>query len=63
MDWIARTRLIVFPLCISPLLWLSCQALHNNLGTDPANALTRDPGELALQFLCLTLILNSSVEI
>ena len=31
---------------------------QNNLGPDPGNALTRDLGELALQFLCLTLAIT-----
>ena len=58
MDWIAKSKLVVFPLCLSPLGYLIYLAVNNQLGPDPANALTRDLGEWALIFLCITLAIT-----
>ena len=55
MDAITRIKLIIFPLCLTPLPWLIYLAQQNSLGADPGNALIKDLGELTLQLLCLTL--------
>ncbi|MRI31755.1 sulfoxide reductase heme-binding subunit YedZ [Endozoicomonas sp. OPT23] len=52
MDWVAKSKLVVFPACLIPLALLVQAVLTNNLGPDPANTLTRDLGEWALIFLC-----------
>ena len=52
MDWVAKSKLVVFPACLIPLALLMQSVLTNNLGPDPANTLTRDLGEWALIFLC-----------
>ena len=55
MDWVAKSKLVVFPLCLVPLGWLVYAVTNNQLGPDPANTLTRDLGEWALIFLCISL--------
>ncbi len=58
MDWIAKSKLVVFPACLIPLGLLVQAVLTNNLGPDPANALTRELGEWALIFLCSGLAIS-----
>ena len=63
MDWIGKIKLFVFPLCLSPLIWLFHSVQQNSLGPDPGNATVRELGELALQFLCLTLAVTPARKI
>ena len=55
MDTLAKSKLIVFPLCLLPLVLLIYSAINNGLGPDPARALTLELGEWALRFLLLSL--------
>lgn len=55
MDRVANIKLAVFPLSLFPLADLIIKALENNLGPDPASALTHGLGEWALIFLLLSL--------
>ncbi|KEQ18137.1 protein-methionine-sulfoxide reductase heme-binding subunit MsrQ [Endozoicomonas numazuensis] len=63
MDWIAKLKLVVFPLCLVPLAWLVNAVTTNQLGPDPANTLTRDLGEWALIFLCMSLAVTPARKI
>lgn len=58
MDWTGKSKLVVFPLCLVPLGWLIFSVVNNQLGPDPGNTLTRELGEWALRFLCLTLAIT-----
>ncbi|MGI2029663.1 sulfite oxidase heme-binding subunit YedZ [Endozoicomonas acroporae] len=58
MDWVAKIKLVVFPLSLLPLADLIIKALENNLGPDPASALTHGLGEWALIFLLLSLAIS-----
>ncbi|MGI9279219.1 MAG: sulfite oxidase heme-binding subunit YedZ [Endozoicomonas sp.] len=58
MDWVAKSKLFVFPLCLVPLGWLVYSVITNQLGPDPANTLTRDLGEWALIMLCASLAIT-----
>ncbi len=58
MDWVAKIKLLVFPLSLFPLANLMIKALENNLGPDPASALTHVLGEWALIFLLLSLAIS-----
>ena len=58
MDWIAKSKWVIFPLCLVPLLLVAFQVANNQLGPDPGNALTKELGEWALRFLCLTLLIT-----
>lgn len=58
MDWVAKSKLVVFPACLIPLALLVQAVLTNNLGPDPGNTLTRDLGEWALIFLCGSLAMT-----
>ena len=52
------TKPAVFLLALAPFLWLAYAALTDpseHLGPNPAEALIRDTGELALRFLCAAL--------
>lgn len=46
---------LVFLLCLLPLTWLVFGAATDQLGANPAEALTRGLGDWALRMLCLTL--------
>ena len=46
---------LVWVMCLLPLVWLIYGAASNNLGANPAEALIRATGDLALRFLCLVL--------
>ncbi|WP_422450596.1 MULTISPECIES: sulfite oxidase heme-binding subunit YedZ [unclassified Endozoicomonas] len=58
MDRVANIKLAVFPLSLFPLADLIMKALENNLGPDPASALTHGLGEWALIFLLLSLAIS-----
>lgn len=51
MDTIAKSKFIIFPLCLLPLVGLFMNVLANNLGPDPGRELTQELGEWALRFL------------
>ncbi len=55
LDTVAKIKGGIFPLCFVPLVLLVGDVLNNQLGPDPAKALTLSLGEWALRFLCLTL--------
>ena len=63
MDCTGKIKLFVFPLCLSPFVWLVYLVQQNALGPDPGNVIVRDLGELALQFLCLTLAVTPARRI
>lgn len=44
--------------CMLPLLWLFYAAATDQLGANPAEALSRSTGELTLRFLCLVLAIS-----
>ena len=58
MDWVAKSKLIIFSACLFPLVWTVYAAVSNQLGPDPGNELTRTLGEWSLRFLCLTLCIT-----
>lgn len=58
MDWVVKIKLVVFPLGLFPLANLMTKALENDLGPDPASALTHGLGEWALIFLLLSLAIS-----
>ena len=55
MDTIAKSKLVIFPLCLLPLAGLLMEAFTNDLGPDPGKELTLELGEWALRFLLMTL--------
>ncbi|WOG28708.1 protein-methionine-sulfoxide reductase heme-binding subunit MsrQ [Endozoicomonas sp. 8E] len=63
MDWVAKLKWFVFPLCLVPLVWLINAVINHQLGPDPANTLTRDLGEWALIFLCISLAVTPARKI
>ncbi len=63
MDLVARIKWVVFPLSLLPLANLANKAVNNNLGPDPANALTHGFGEWALIFLLLSLSISPARRI
>lgn len=58
MDTVARTKFLIFPLCLAPLASLLMAAINNTLGPDPGNVLTLAMGEWALRFLLVTLAIT-----
>ena len=52
----ARPLLWLF--CMLPMLWLFYAAATDQLGANPAEALSRSTGELTLRFLCLVLAIS-----
>ena len=58
MDTIAKSKFVIFPLCLLPLAGLIMAALANNLGPDPGKELTHELGEWALRFLLITLAIT-----
>lgn len=44
--------------CMLPLLWLFYAAATDQLGANPAEALSRSTGELTLRFLCMVLAIS-----
>ncbi|WP_252177244.1 protein-methionine-sulfoxide reductase heme-binding subunit MsrQ [Endozoicomonas sp. 4G] len=63
MDWVAKLKWVVFPLCLTPLVWLVHALVTHQLGPDPANTLTRSLGEWALIFLCISLTITPARKI
>ena len=49
---------VIFLLALTPFLYLLIKALQNNLGPDPAQALSIETGEWTLRFLLLTLAIT-----
>lgn len=58
MDFIARTKLVVFPLCLLPFAGLVYGALNNQLGPDPARELTLELGKWGMRFLLASLAIT-----
>ncbi|WP_371924720.1 ferric reductase-like transmembrane domain-containing protein [Endozoicomonas sp. SCSIO W0465] len=58
MNRVAKIKLVVFPLSLFPLAYLMIRAIENDLGPDPASALTHGLGEWALIFLLLSLAIS-----
>ncbi len=58
MDTIAKSKLVLFPLCLLPLGGLLMAAFTNDLGPDPGKELTLELGEWALRFLLITLAIT-----
>ena len=52
----ARPLLWLF--CMLPMLWLFYAAATDQLGANPAEALSRSTGELTLRFLCMVLAIS-----
>lgn len=50
-----RIKPFIFVVCLLPLVWLVYGALHNKLGVNPVEAMTRNTGDWALYFLLITL--------
>jgi len=48
-------RALIFILCLMPLVWLTAQALRQQLGADPAKTLVLNTGHYTFYFLLLTL--------
>ena len=46
---------VLFLLCMLPFAWLAFQAVTNQLGANPAEALIRATGDWTLRFLCIVL--------
>lgn len=44
--------------CVLPMVWLFYAAATDQLGANPAEALSRSTGELTLRFLCLVLAIS-----
>ncbi len=51
----ALIKVVLFVLCLMPLLWLGYGAYSDTLGANPIEAITRTLGDWALRFLLLTL--------
>ena len=49
---------VIFLLALTPFLYLLIKALQNDLGPDPAQALSIESGEWTLRFLLLTLTIT-----
>ena len=58
MNTVAKTKFIIFPLCLVPLASLLFAATNNTLGPDPGKTLTLEMGEWALRFLLMTLAIS-----
>lgn len=63
MDTIAKSKFVIFPLCLLPLAGLLMGALANDLGPDPGKELTHELGEWALRFLLVTLAITPARKI
>ncbi len=49
---------VIFFLALMPFIWLLSKVFQNDLGPDPAQALSIETGEWALRFLLLTLAIT-----
>ena len=63
MTTVARIKLLVFPLSLFPLADLIYKAFINDLGPDPATALTHGLGEWALIFLLISLAITPARQL
>ena len=54
----AWSKPLVWAVCAGPLTWLVWGAWQDALGANPAEALIRQTGEMALRLLCVTLTLT-----
>ena len=52
---INQIKALVFVLCLLPLAWLSWRFMHDDLGANPIEAITRGTGDWVLRFLLITL--------
>ncbi len=66
-SWMARRQKLlldplakpaVFALCLLPFCWLFYEALTNQLGANPQEALIRATGDWTLRFLCIVLTIT-----
>lgn len=55
---ISWLKAIIFILCLVPLALLVWRLLHNDLGANPIEALTRGTGDWVLRFLLITLAIS-----
>lgn len=51
-------KIITFIACLCPFLYLSIQAVLNNLGANPVEKITHFTGTCTLVFLCITLLVT-----
>ena len=49
---------LLFIICLLPTGWLVWAFMHNGLGANPFEVLTRDTGEWTLRFILLTLLMT-----
>jgi len=54
-NYFALIKVVLFVLCLMPLLWLGYGTYSDALGANPIEAITRTLGDWALRFLLLTL--------
>ncbi|MDF3031782.1 MAG: sulfoxide reductase heme-binding subunit YedZ [Moraxellaceae bacterium] len=57
-DWIARSKLVLFPLFLCPLFWLLWSGFGGGLGPDPAKTFVDQNGLWAFRFLLLCLAMT-----
>ena len=57
-DHIAALKPLFFAACLMPLAWLTWDALHDGLGTDPVAQLEHRSGDWALRLLLATLAIT-----
>lgn len=57
-DWVGRSKLLLFPLLLTPLAWLLWAGFSNHLGPDPAKALVDQTGLWAIRCLLLCLAMT-----
>ena len=55
MTFTARAKLVLFPVCLVPLLRLGWLAMYDGLGANPIEVITRSTGTWTLVFLLITL--------
>lgn len=58
VDWVGRSKLLLFPLLLTPLAWLLWAGFSNHLGPDPAKALVDQTGLWAIRCLLLCLAMT-----
>ena len=57
-DHVTALKALLFATCLVPLAWLTWDALHDGLGTDPVAALEHRSGDWALRLLLATLAIT-----
>ncbi|WP_417549516.1 sulfite oxidase heme-binding subunit YedZ [Methylophaga sp.] len=55
---ITKLKVLVFGICLLPLIWLSYALLTDQLGANPIEAITRETGVWALRFIIVTLLIS-----